>query len=154
MASSVNNPGTVSPGLSGQAGAAEYDPPPSRLLQIFLFCAFLLTAGAYIVGQRSDFTTEDTVNRMRDAKLNRLEVDKHKFLAYTKLGYQALEQNHFDVAVSNFQSAVLLQNTGEAHRNLGNALLGQAKTNEALKEFQIALSLDPKLKIAENKGTH
>jgi tetratricopeptide (TPR) repeat protein len=154
MATSVNNTGMISPGRPGPAGAAEYDPPPSRPLQIFLFCAFLLTALAYIAGQRSDNTSEEISNRMRDAKLDRLVVQRGKYLSYTKLGFQAIEQKRFDLAVSNFQNAALQQNTGEAHYNLGNALLAASKTNEAIKEFQMAMSLDPKLRPPENTKHH
>ena len=73
-------------------------------------------------------------------------VAKGKYLAYVKLGLQAQEQKRLPEAVSNFQNAVNLQNTGEAHLYLGNALLLQSRTNEALKEFQAAAALDPKLK--------
>jgi tetratricopeptide (TPR) repeat protein len=87
-------------------------------------------------------------DRTRSEKLHRQIVDKNRYLGYVKLGFQAEEQKNFPSAVSNFQNAVLLQNTGEAHYNLGNALLllSPPRTDEALKEFQAALALDPKLK--------
>jgi tetratricopeptide (TPR) repeat protein len=154
MASSVNNTGMAATGRPGQAGAADYDPPPSRPLQYFLFCAFVITALAYISGQRSDSTSEEISNRMRDAKLDRLVVERGKYLAYTKLGFQAVEQKRYEIAVSNFQNAILQQNTGEAHYNLGNALLLSSKTNEAIKEFQTAMNLDPKIRVPENKKIH
>lgn len=154
MASSVKNTGVASTVRPGQTGAAEYDPPPSRPLQYFLFCAFVLTALAYIAGQRSDSTAEDINNRMRDAKLDRLVVEKARYLAYTKLGFQAVEQKQFELAVSNFQSAILQQNTGEAHYNLGNALLMISKTNDAIKEFQTAMTLDPKIRVPEKTKSH
>jgi len=146
MANATFHPRESSPGPSGPGEAWDYNPPPSLPLQIFLFCAFLVTVAAYIAGQRSDHATEQTAARVRDARLDRQAVDNAKYLAYVKLGFRAEEQKHFDSAVSNFQGAVLLQNTVEAHTNLGNALLLQSRTNEALKEFQAALALDPKLK--------
>jgi tetratricopeptide (TPR) repeat protein len=121
-------------------------------LQIFLFCAFLITVAAYVAGQRSDIETEQTVTRARDQKLDRLIVNKGKYLAYVKLGFQAENQQRFADAISNFQCAALLQNTAEAHFNLGNALLMQSRTNEALKEFQAALALDPRLKAPAPAG--
>jgi len=154
MASSVNKTGMAATVRPAQPGAAEYDPPPSRPLQYFLFCAFVITALAYISGQRSDSTSEEISNRMRDAKLDRLVVERGKYLAYTKLGFQAVEQKRYEIAVSNFQNAILQQNTGEAHYNLGNALLLSSKTNEAIKEFQSAMNLDPKIRVPENKKSH
>jgi tetratricopeptide (TPR) repeat protein len=146
MANATIHPRGSPPGPFGPGQASDYDPPPSLPLQIFLFCAFLFTVAAYVSGQRSERSAEQTATHLRDVKLDRLAVDKAKYLAYVKLGFRAEEQAHFDAAVSNFQNAVLLQNTAEAHKNLGNALLLQSRTNEALKEFQAALALDPKLK--------
>jgi len=146
MANATNFPGGVPPAPSAPADASDYDPPPSLPLEIFLFCAFLLTVAAYVAGQRSDFAAEQSQERARGDRLHRLIVDKNKYLGYVKLGFQAEAQKNFPLAVSNFQNAVLLQDTGEAHYNLGNALMLLSRTNEALKEFQAALALDPKLK--------
>jgi tetratricopeptide (TPR) repeat protein len=147
MPNATIHPRGSSPGPSGSGEAWDYNPPPSLPLQIFLFCAFLVTVAAYIAGQRSDSAAEQTAARVRDARLDRQAVDKAKYLAYVKLGFRAEEQKNFSAAVSNFQGAVLLQNTVEARTNLGNALLLQSRTNEALKEFQAAQALDPKLKL-------
>jgi len=152
MANAIHHPAGVPPGRSGAADASDYEPPPSLPLEIFLFCAFLITVAAYVAGQRSDLAAERLATRARDDTLHRLIVDKSKYLGYVKLGFQAEEQNNFPLAVSNFQNAVLLQNTGEAHYNLGNALLLLSRTNDALKEFQAALALDPKLKDSVRRG--
>ena len=152
MANATKNPRAVSAGQAGSGEALDYNPPPSLPLQIFLFCAFLLTVAAYVAGQRSESLAEHSTAVARDAKLDRLAVEKAKYLAYVKLGFRAEEQKNFDAAVTNFQNAVRLQNTGEAHYNLGNALLLQSNTNEALKEFQAALALDPKLKAPAPAG--
>ena len=146
MANATPHPGKTAPGQSGPGETSDYDPPPSLPLQIFLFCAFLLTVAAYVAGQRAESSAEQSAARARDMKLDRQMVAKGKYLAYLKLGLQAEEQKHFAEAVSNFQSAALLENIGEAHYNLGNALLLLSRTNEAVKEFQAALALDPKLK--------
>jgi tetratricopeptide (TPR) repeat protein len=143
MSNAANNTGALSPGKTIAAETLEYNPPPSLLLQIFLFCAFLVTVGAYVAGERSDRVAEQVVAKVRDVKLDR----KSKFLAYTRHGFQAEEQKHFDTAVSNFQCAVLLQDSVEAHTNLGNALLLDSRTNEALREFQAALALTPRPKM-------
>ena len=145
MANATIHPGP--PGQSGSSEAADYEPPPSLPLQVFLFCAFLITVAAYLAGQTADHAAERTAARARDARLDRLAVDKAKYLAYVKLGFQAEQQKHFAEAVSNFQGAVLLRSTVEAHTNLGNALLLQSRTNDALKEFQAAQALDPGLKL-------
>jgi tetratricopeptide (TPR) repeat protein len=146
MANATNRPAILTPGQSGPGGARDYEPPPSLPLQIFLFCAFLLTVAAYVCGQRSDAATEHTIALARDAKLDRQTVDRGKYLAYTKLGFQEEEHKNFAAAISNFQNAVLLQNTFEAHTNLGYALLLDSRTNDALKEFQAALTLNPRFK--------
>jgi tetratricopeptide (TPR) repeat protein len=152
MAKATNYSGVVPHGQFGPGKASDREPPPSLPLQIFLFCAFLTTVGAYVAGQRSDHAAEQTVALARESKLDRLAVEKTKYLTYVKLGFQAEEQKKFAEAVSNFQSALLLQNTGEAHHNLGNALLLESRTNEALKEFQAALALDSKLKAPAPAG--
>lgn len=148
MASASNIPGAVSPGDPGAAGAAEYNPPPSRPLQIFLFCAFLITVAAYVAGQRSDISAEETANRARNSQLYRAEKVRNEYLADTKRGFQAEDQKQFATAVSNFQSAALLQNIGEAHYNLGHALFLQSRSSDAVKEFQMAVGLDPRLRDA------
>jgi tetratricopeptide (TPR) repeat protein len=147
MANATINPRGSPPGQFGPREASDHNPPPSLPLQVFLFCAFLITVAAYVAGQRSEHSAEQLAARVRDDKLHRQTVDKAKYLAWVKLGFEAEQQKRFDAAVSNFQSAALLQNTGEAHYNLGNALLLQSRTNEALKEFQAARTLDPKLQI-------
>ena len=115
MANATHRPAMLTPGQSGRGGAQDCEPPPSLLLQIFLFCAFLITVAAYVCGQRSDAATEHVIALVRDAKLDRQTVDKGKYLAFTKLGFQAEEDKNFAAAVSNFQSAVFLQDTAEAH---------------------------------------
>ena len=146
MANVTNNTGVVPHGQFGRGEASDYEPPPSLLLQIFLFCAFLVTVAAYIAGQRSELSAEQSAARARDALLDRQTVAKGKYRAYVKLGFDAKKQKNFAGAVSNFQNALLLQNTGEAHYYLSDALLLESRTNEALKELQTALALDPKLK--------
>jgi tetratricopeptide (TPR) repeat protein len=146
MANATNNTGVVPHGQFGRGEASDYEPPPSLPLQIFLFCAFLVTVAAYIAGQRSELSAEQSAVRARDAMLDRQTVAQGKYRAYVKLGLDAEKQKNFAGAVSNFQSAALQQNTGEAHYHLGEVLLLQSRTNEALKEFQTALALDPKLK--------
>jgi tetratricopeptide (TPR) repeat protein len=123
-----------------------YNPPPSLPLQIFLFCAFLVTVAAYVAGQRSDKASEQLAASLREEKQHRQVVDRIKYQDCVKLGFQAEEKKDYAGAVSNFQSAALLENIGEAHYNLGNALLLLSRTNDALKEFQAALGLNPKLK--------
>jgi tetratricopeptide (TPR) repeat protein len=146
MTSATNIPGAVPPGKSNLEETPDFNPPPSLPLQIFLFCAFLITVAAYVAGQRSQSSAEQAAARARDDQSQRLAVNKNKYLICTKLGFQAEEQKRYAAAVDNFRNAVLLQNTGEAHYNLANALLLQSQTNEALKEFQAALALDPKMK--------
>jgi tetratricopeptide (TPR) repeat protein len=141
---SVHSPGKP-PGQSGSGEDLDFTPPPSQPLRIFLFCAFLVTVAAYIAGQWSDRASEQTAASAREDKLHRQIADSN-YLVCVKLGFQAQDQKRFDAAVSNFQSAALLRDIGEAHYNLANALLLQSRTNEALKEFQAAQALDPKLK--------
>jgi tetratricopeptide (TPR) repeat protein len=144
MSNAANNPGASFPGKSVAAETSEYNPPPSLPLQIFLFCAFLVTVCAYIAGERSDRVSEEVVAKARDVKLDR----NSKYLAFTRHGFQAEEQKRYAEAVSNFQCAVVLQDTVEAHTNLGTALLLDTRTNEALKEFQTALALTPRPRTA------
>jgi len=140
MSNAANNSGALSQGNPVAAETSEYNPPPSLPLQIFLFCAFLVTVCAYVAGERSDRVSEQVAAKARDAKLDR----NSKYLAFTRHGFQAEEQMHFGAAVSNFQCAVLLQDSVQARTNLGNALLLDSRTNEALKEFQAALALTPR----------
>jgi tetratricopeptide (TPR) repeat protein len=146
MANATNKPGGAPAGKAGPEEGMDYNPPRSLPLQIFLFCAFLVTLAAYVVGQRSDSASEKLAATVRADQQDREVVDRNKYLGYTKLGFQAEERKDYAAAVSNFQSAALLENIGEAHYNLGNALLLLSRTNEAVKEFQAALALDPKLK--------
>ena len=71
---------------------------------MFLFCAFLVTVAAYVVGQRSDSASEKLAATLREEKLDRQGVDRNKYLAYVKLGFRAEEQKDFAGAVSNFQN--------------------------------------------------
>jgi tetratricopeptide (TPR) repeat protein len=143
MANRSNTSGAVPP---GKAGTGELDPPPSLPLQIFLFCAFLVTVAAYVVSQRSQPSDTETAARAQNDRLHRLIMEKTKYDAFTRNGFQAEYQKHFDEAVSDFQNAIGIQDTGEARYNLANALLLQSKTNEAFAQFQIALGLNPKLR--------
>jgi tetratricopeptide (TPR) repeat protein len=152
MANATNKTGGTPARRSGPEEETDYNPPPSLPLQMFLFCAFLVTVAAYVVGQRSDSASEKLAATLREEKLDRQVVDRNKYLAYVKLGFRAEEQKDFAGAVSNFQNAVLLENICEAHYNLGNALLLLSRTNDALKEFQAALALDPKLKALAPPG--
>jgi tetratricopeptide (TPR) repeat protein len=146
MANATKKTGGAPAGRTRPEEGMDYNPPPSLPLQIFLLCAFLVTVAAYVAGQRSDSASEKLAATVRADQQDRAVVARSKYLGYTKLGFQAEERKDYAVAVSNFQSAVLLENIGEAHYNLGNALLLFSRTNEALKEFQAALALDPKLK--------
>jgi tetratricopeptide (TPR) repeat protein len=148
MANSSNSPGAVPPGKAGAVKNTDIDPPPSLPLQIFLFCAFLLTVAAYLVGQRTDSATEGEVARRKNETLHRLIEEKSKSMAYTSRGFQEEYQKHYDLAASNFQDALVIQNSAEGHYNLGNALLLQGKRAEALAQFKAALALDPKLRDA------
>ncbi|HXR08689.1 MAG TPA: tetratricopeptide repeat protein [Candidatus Acidoferrum sp.] len=152
MANATNNTGVVPHGQFGRGEASDYEPPPSLLLQIFLFCAFLVTVAAYVAGQRAELSAEQSAVRARNVMLNRQTVAQGKYRAYVKLGLDAKKQKDFAGAVSNFQNAVLQQNTGVAHYYLGEALRLDSRTNEALKEFQTALALDPKLKALPPVG--
>ena len=143
MANRSNTAGADPP---GKAGTGEFDPPPSLPLQIFLFCAFLVTVAAYVVSQRSQPPEMETALQAQNDRLHRLVMERTKYDAFTRIGFQAEEQRHFEEAVSDFQNALSIQNTGEARYNLGNALLLEGKTNEALAQFQIALGLTPKLR--------
>ena len=105
--------------------------------------------GAYVIGQRSEnLGQDDRGARRKNEMLHRLIGEKTKSQAYTKLGFQAEYQKHFDVAVSNFQNALIVQNTADGHYNLGNALLQQSKQPAAVEQFKAALALDPKLRDA------
>jgi tetratricopeptide (TPR) repeat protein len=148
MATSSNSPEAVPSGKSGATKNSDIDPPRSLPLEIFLFCAFLITVAAYVVSQRTEDMGKDEAGRRQNERLHRLLQEKTKSLAYAKIGFQEEYQKHFDLAVSNFQNALVIQNTAEGHYNLGNALLLQSRRAEALDQFKAAVALDPKLRDA------
>lgn len=148
MATSSNSPGADPYGKAGTAKSSDVDPPPSLPLQIFLFCAFLVTVAAYVVGQRENPSGQDDVARRKNETLHRLIAEKTKSQGYTKVGFQEEYQKHYDLAVSNFQNALIVLNTADGHYNLGNALLLQSRRPAAFEHFKAALALDPKLRDA------
>jgi tetratricopeptide (TPR) repeat protein len=148
MATSSNSPRAVPSGKPGGPKASETDPPPSLLLRIFLICAFVITVGAYVAGQRSEAAGQDDAGRRQNEKLHRLLQERSKYQTYTKTGFQEENQRHYDLAVSNFHNALIIQDTAEGHYNLGGALLQQSRRAEAMEQFKAALERDPKLRDA------
>ena len=170
MATSSNSPEAVPPRTTGAAMGSDIDPPPSLPLRIFLICAFLITVAAYLAGRRSEATGQDEAGRIQNMKVRRLYENRQKYLAYTKAGFQEENEKHGDLGVSSFRKALVIQNTAEGHYNLGGALLQlstfkqemgddqfaaqrgaalqQSYRADALKEFQAAVALDPKLRDA------
>jgi tetratricopeptide (TPR) repeat protein len=155
MAKMFNIPSSNSPSGAGTARLSAQDPPPSLPLQIFLFCAFLVTVAAYVVSQRSQPTDLQGQAQLHNEKLHQMFRETTQYQNYTKLGFWAQSQSHYSEAVSNFHNATLMQDVmsqhkAEAHYNLANALLLESPTNAspAFREYQAALHLDPTLRDA------
>jgi tetratricopeptide (TPR) repeat protein len=73
------------------------------------------------------------------------EVTKDNYMAYTAVGGILLRQGKFDEAMSNFQTALVLEpNFPDIHLSLGYAMLYRGKFPEAAEEFQQALRLRPR----------
>jgi tetratricopeptide (TPR) repeat protein len=76
-------------------------------------------------------------------------VEPDSFYGYAGLGALALAMDPPDLnsALTNLQKAVELNpNAASIHANLGEALLRQAKLQEAVAEFHKAIELDPEKK--------
>jgi tetratricopeptide (TPR) repeat protein len=148
MATLSHNPRGVPYGKSGAAESFEIEPPPSLLLRIFLLLAFLVTAAAFVVGQREDASGQDDVVLRKNESLHRMLAEKTKSQEYARIGFQEENLKHYDLAISNFQNALIVLNSADGHYNLANALLLQGKLTVAYEHFKTALALDPKLRDA------
>jgi len=76
-------------------------------------------------------------------------IEPDSFYGYAGLGALALakEPPDLDSALTNLRKAVELNpNEASIHANLGEALLRQAKLQEAVAEFHKAIELDPEKK--------
>jgi len=76
-------------------------------------------------------------------------IEPESFYGYAGLGALALAKDppDLDTALTNLQKAAELNpNAASIHANLGEALLRQAKLQEAVAEFHKAIELDPEKK--------
>jgi tetratricopeptide (TPR) repeat protein len=117
---------------------------PSKPLQIFLLVALVISGAAYVVGQFTEFTTDDTLAKRPD-KLRRLVAEQSQFLTNTDLGRQAEAKKRYDEAILDYRRALLGQNNAEGHLNLGNVLLKQGNPDMAFSQFTEAIRLNPGL---------
>ena len=70
--------------------------------------------------------------------------------AYTGLGFALLEQGQFEAAQTAFdQAADINHRQAEVHDNLGRMLQSQGRLEEALREYQLAIQLDPSYEPAQ-----
>lgn len=115
--------------------------PSSKPLQIFLLIAFVVTGVAYVVNQWIEMTTEKARVKY-PSRLHELVQSQSHFLEYTESGKRALARNRADVAVSEFRLALQSQPCGEAHLNLGTALLQVGNREAAFAQLRDAIRLD------------
>ena len=78
--------------------------------------------------------------------MNTLEMDLHHGVALHWLATLRLEQQRYDEALELFQRLIALHpNDAATYSNMGIALSGLGRHDEALQRFDQALSLDPAL---------
>lgn len=97
-------------------------------------------------------------------KLGHIEktVDLVSLLNWQQLGGEFLSQNKLQWAISLLEPGVALEPTNStaktllaaAYNNLGSALQGQGKTNEAVPYFNLAIALNPTLSAADLARIH
>ena len=55
-----------------------------------------MTVVAYVVSQRSQPSDTETAARAQNDRLHRLMMEKTKYIAFTRNGFQAEDQKHFE----------------------------------------------------------
>lgn len=137
------------PTPDGFGGAAALDAsqaglPPSKPLQIFLLCAFVVTALAYLADLHSQSVQNDTLG-VTMSKMRHLIVNHDRYLDHSRYGVQAIDKQHYDLAVYHFRAALIAADAADGHFNLALALLKQDNFAGAATEFKAALQLNPKI---------
>jgi tetratricopeptide (TPR) repeat protein len=131
-------------GLGGPAafGESQAGLPPSKPLQIFLLCAFVITALAYLADMHSQSVENDSIS-VTMGKFRRLIVNHSHYLDHSKYGREAFDKQHYDLAIYHFRAALVAADAAEGHCNLALAFLKQNDLESAEKEFKAALQLNP-----------
>lgn len=139
-----NNKNRPTPGiLIGRAAVSGSSAPgSSKMLQIFLFAAFLVTAAAYVVDQSAQESAAQAYAR-RPTDLRKLVQAQSNALLHRQKGEKALAAHQIVTAVSEFRLAVESLKTPDGYESLGRALLLQGNPDEAFAQFQEAVHLNP-----------
>jgi tetratricopeptide (TPR) repeat protein len=130
-------------GATAAANRPDAAMPPSKPLQIFLLCAFILTGLAYLADVRSQSVNKSALEATA-AKVRHLVLNQDNYLSHSKYGFQAMDKKHYDLAVYHFRAALITADTPEGHYNLGTALLKQGNSEDAFAHFKSALHSNPK----------
>jgi tetratricopeptide (TPR) repeat protein len=150
MATEANSPGENPSeqrlaSLRAKQAARRNKPEPvssSKVLQIFLLIALLITGAAYVVDEWMEVKT-DAILANHPNKLKRLVAGQNQFLTETSLGRQAEAKKQYNDAVAHYRRALIGQVNAEGRLNLGQALLKQGDPDMAFSQFKEALKLDP-----------
>ena len=101
------------------------------------------------------YQNEENFDKAED-EFKKLELccgnDSTIFFIYNAYGYLLLNQERYDEAIQKFQKQIeLAPSNANAHDSLGDAYLATGRKEDAIKEFKIALSIDPDFEASKNK---
>jgi tetratricopeptide (TPR) repeat protein len=126
-----------------EAAAKEKAPAPasSKILQVFLLLALVITGVAYVLNQWMDTATDEV--KSHPNPLRRRVENQNEFLTETDLGRKAEAKKQYTEAVAHYRRALLGEVNTEGRVNLGNALLKQGNPDMAFAQFKEAIHDDP-----------
>ena len=101
------------------------------------------------------YQSEDEFEKA-EVEFRKLEIccgnDSSIFFIYNAYGYLLLNQERYDEAIRKFKKQIeLAPNNANAHDSLGDAYLAVGRKEDAIKEFKIALSINPDFEASKNK---
>jgi tetratricopeptide (TPR) repeat protein len=95
-----------------------------------------------------DSSSPDLV--LSSASQSEHDVNQSNYLAQIALGNKAKQRGDITQAMAYFSQSLRFNDNPEARHSLGNLLLAQKRTSEAVTQFQAALRLDPNLAVTHN----
>jgi tetratricopeptide (TPR) repeat protein len=116
--------------------------PSSRLLQVFLLMALVISLAAFVAA-RWTASALDAIQTERENNLKRLAQVQRDALAHIGAGDDDFSKKHYDRAVAEYRLALQDRNQAEGHEKLGRALMEQGNPDQAFAQFKEAIQLDP-----------
>lgn len=111
--------------------------PQSRVLQVFLVVALLVSVAAFV----ADRWTAATTRRMELTQ--QIAQKQSPFLKHVRDGDEAFAKKRFAQAVSEYTLALREKSQAELQEKLGRAFLQEGNPDQAFAQFKEALQIEP-----------